>query len=279
VNPPIAILTDFGTSDPYVGIMKGVISQIAPETPIIDLTHEIPPGDIPHGAFVLWQSRPYFPKSTIFLSVVDPGVGTAREPILLQCGNHIFIGPDNGLFTFILDDSWRAWKIQNPEWILPDPGKTFHGRDIFAPAAGHASKGIRGPEFGASHPDLKLIPLPRLTSLAPGILHGQILHADRFGNLVTSLGQFEPMGAEGYRFDPWVGETPQFRLTLQKASLSLPSGNELPWSQTFAEIPSNRCGFIIGSSGLIEIVANRQSAANLLNLDSGDMITLDYTEI
>ena len=279
VNPPIVILTDFGNSDPYVGIMKGVIAQIAADTATIDLTHEIPPGDIARGAFVLWQSRPYFPKGTVFLCVIDPGVGTSRNPVIIQSNDQIFVGPDNGLFTFVLDAVSQVWRIQNPKLGLPDLGNTFHGRDIFAPAAAHAAKGIPKPEFGDSLLDLELIALPILESPSPGVLRGQILHTDRFGNLVTSLGKFTPEGTDGFNFNPWVRETHQYRLTLQNARLSLPSGNELSWSQTFAEIPSNCCGVIIGSTGLLEIVANRQSAANLLNLGSGEIITLHYTEI
>ena len=148
MSQPIVILTDFGTSDPFTGIMKGVIAGIAPDRPIIDLTNEIPPGDIRRAAVMLWQASPYFPAGSVFLTVVDPGVGTSRRPIFLKTRDHVFIGPDNGVFTFILGESFQAWELQNPRLTLQNPGMTFHGRDIFAPAAGYAALGTPGPEFG-----------------------------------------------------------------------------------------------------------------------------------
>ena len=142
MNSPIVILTDFGTADPFVGIMKGVINQIAPTTPIIDLTHEISPGDIRQGAITLWQSIHYFTAGSIFLAVIDPGVGTYRRPILFKSGGYKFIAPDNGVLSYIFNDSPKAWEISNSQLALPNPGTTFHGRDIFAPAAAHASLGV-----------------------------------------------------------------------------------------------------------------------------------------
>ena len=274
MNPPIVILTDFGTSDPYVGIMKGVIATISPNTQIIDLTQEISPGDIARGAFVLWQSIFYFPSGTIFLCVIDPGVGTYRKPVIVNSKGFTFIGPDNGLFTFILKDDSQGWILQNPEYMLPNPGNTFHGRDIFAPAAAYASKGIPGPNYGEPNSEFESIPLPNLSIPKPGELRGQILHADQYGNLVTSLGQINHSEING--FQPWIGDLKPFGLNLQKSRLSLPSGDTLSYAKTFAEIPDGHCGFIVGSTGLIEIVANRQSAANLLNLGSGDIITLFF---
>ena len=236
MNSPIVILTDFGTTDPFVGIMKGVLAKIAPKHPIIDLTHEIPPGDIQRGAIILWQSLPYFPEGSVFLAVVDPGVGTHRRPILLQTGGHIFIGPDNGLFSLILDDSHQAWELQNPRLTLPNPGMTFHGRDIFAPSAGYAARGIPGPEFGESVPDLKRIPLPQLDSPTLRAIHGQVLHADRFGNLLTSLGAFTPSEGDQFRFSPWVGNLPKSEIVLPNSVVELPGGPRIPFAQTFGEI-------------------------------------------
>jgi S-adenosylmethionine hydrolase len=276
VNPPIVILTDFGTSDPYVGIMKGVIASISPNAQIIDLTHKIPPGDLARGAFILWQSSAHFPLGTIFLCVIDPGVGTYRKPIIVNSKGFIFIGPDNGLFTFILDDDSQSWILQNPEFMLPNPGNTFHGRDIFAPAAAHASMGIPGHNFGEQNSGFERIPLPHLSNPNHGELRGQILHADQYGNLVTSLGQFTHSDMDG--FQPWIGDLRPFSFNLQISHLSLPSGDTISYAKTFAEIPDGQCRFIVGSTGLIEIVSNRQSAANLLNLGSGDIITLFYAQ-
>ncbi len=146
----IALVTDFGIEDPYVGIMKGIISDITPEVLLIDITHQIPPGDIQRAAFVLWQSSRDFPKGTVFLCVVDPGVGTERNAIYLQTRDQIFIGPDNGLFSYLVFQSdYSCWKISNPDFQRKSTSRTFHGRDVFAPAAAHASRLIPGEQFGS----------------------------------------------------------------------------------------------------------------------------------
>jgi S-adenosylmethionine hydrolase len=275
MNPPIVILTDFGISDPFVGIMKGVIAQIAPQATAIDLTHEIPPGDIRRGAVTLWQSADYFPAGSIFLVVIDPGVGTSRRAITVQNGRYTFIAPDNGVLSFVLRENAKAWEISNPRLTLPNPGTTFHGRDIFAPAAAHASLGVAAPEFGALIPDLERLPFPQLESHAPGELRGQILHSDRFGNLLTSLGKLTH-SANKLNFEPWVGGATPTSINLPDIDLKLSSGEALSWANTFAEIPTGECAVILGSSGLLEIVANRQSAANLLNLHPDEPVTLRF---
>jgi S-adenosylmethionine hydrolase len=275
-NPPIVILTDFGTSDPYVGIMKGVINQIAPLTPIIDLTHEIPPGDIRHGAITLWQSIHYFAPGSIFLVVIDPGVGTSRRPIILKNDDYTYIAPDNGVLSFVTGENSIAWELSNPHLALPNPGSTFHGRDIFAPAAAHASLGVEPSRFGNPYGTLQRLELPRLESLHPGKLTGQILIPDRFGNLLTSLGKFTSSGSSQVAFNPWVGGIDPFFANPETFKLELLNGKSLFWVKTFAEIPAGDCAVLIGSSGLIEIAANRQSAANLLNLGANEPVTLQF---
>jgi S-adenosylmethionine hydrolase len=273
---PIVILTDFGTEDPFVGIMKGVISVISPGTPIIDLTHEIPPGDIRRANILLWQSFSYFPLGTIFLVVVDPGVGTQRNPIILETKGYTFVGPDNGVFTFIHDQDTQAWILENPDFLLPNLRMTFHGRDIFAPCAAYAARGIRGPEFGDRIMDIKKISSPRLDSKTPGRISGEILHPDRFGNILTSLGIFTPISHELYDFQPWSGDNDPSEINLVNALLQLPNQGKIKWASTFADIPENHCAIIVGSSGLLEIAANGQSAARLLCLDTGDPVDLYF---
>lgn len=276
MNPPIVILTDFGTTDPYVGIMKGVIAQISPATPVIDLTHKIPPGDIRQGAVTLWQSINYFPPGTIFLVVIDPGVGTSRRPLILQNGSYTFIAPDNGVLSFILGDDPNAWVIKNPELSLPNPSTTFHGRDIFAPAAAHASLGIDATLFGDPLQDFHMLDNPKLVSTVPGKLAGQVLYPDRFGNLLTSLGKFTESKATFLNFKPWVGETKPLIAGTETLHLELQNGKRLHYVQTFAEISPGDCAVLLGSSGLMEIVANRQSASNLLNLAIDEPVTLRF---
>jgi S-adenosylmethionine hydrolase len=276
MKPCIVILTDFGTHDPYVGIMKGVIAGISPGSQIIDLSHEIPPGDIQQASIVLWQSVSYFPKGTIFLVVVDPGVGTQRHPLIIHSGGNYFIGPDNGIFTFIFEKSTLAWELENPDFQLPNPMRTFHGRDIFAPAAAFVARGIQGDEFGNSISKLVKIPAPRLESAIPGVIVGEALHADHFGNVITSIGVFKPINNGIYSFMPWVGAYPELDINLTMASLHLQSRGKIKWALTFAGVPENQCAFIVGSSGLIEIVSNRNSAARLLGLEPGNTIELHF---
>lgn len=275
-NPPIVILTDFGTSDPYVGIMKGVINQIAPLTPIIDLTHEIPPGDIRQGAITLWQSIHYFAPGSTFLVVVDPGVGTSRQPIILRNGFYNFIAPDNGVLSFVSGAESNVWELSNPRLGLSNPGTTFHGRDIFAPAAAHSSLGIEGPHFGDPLPDLHRLAFPRLASPRSGRLTGQILFPDRFGNLLTSLGKFTWTENNQIEFESWVGNIDPFTTLPETLKMELQNGRLLSWVKTFAEIQPGECAVLLGSSGLLEIAANRQSAANLLNLGANEPVFLRF---
>ena len=274
----IAILTDFGAVDPFSGIMKGVISTIAPQATILEISNQIPPGDIKRAAINLWQSRPYFPPGTIFLAVVDPGVGTSRKAILMQSGGHTYVGPDNGLFTFVMEEDARVWNISNPAYTLAEPGSTFHGRDIFAPAAAHAALDVPGPEFGPPVSEPVRISLPQLELQGPGELSGEILYADRFGNLLTSLGRFE-RAAEGWLvLNPWLPPlqdvAARLRFRPEELTLEIEEDRRLGWVNTFSDIAPGDCAFLVGSSGLVEIVSNRQSAAEILILASGDQVVL-----
>ncbi|UCD41202.1 MAG: SAM-dependent chlorinase/fluorinase [Chloroflexota bacterium] len=275
----IALLTDFGNQDPFVGIMKGVIANIAPEAKFIDITHNIPPGDIYRAAVMLWQSIPHFPPGSVFLTVVDPGVGSARRGLIARSGDNIFVGPDNGVFTFALKGDITAWELSNPQFQLPDKGKTFHGRDVFAPAAAYAANGIDGSRFGAPLENLIELASPKLI-LAENQLNGEVLYSDQFGNLLTSIGRFSQSGDRTFNFVPWIDHEKfdfnELALSMDRSHLSLPEGKTLVWVDTFADLPDNDCGFLVGSSGLIEIVANRNNAGKLLKLNSGAQITLNF---
>lgn len=276
----IAILTDFGDADPYVGIMKGVIAQFAPSATTIDLTHTIPPGDILRGAVTLWQSVHYFPDGTVFLAVVDPGVGASRRALAVRSGvgveekKYTFIGPDNGLFTFVLGEDFRAREIQNPAFFLPHPSSTFHGRDIFAPAAAQAALGTDISAFGPPVFDPVCLEAPRLESPAKGRLEAEVLFADRFGNILTSLGRFYKQEGNILRLKPWIGEAGEQDFNTLNTVLQLPNGDRLPLVETFSRVPFGECATLVGSSGLLEIVANRQSAVEILKLEQGSPITL-----
>lgn len=276
-SPLIALLTDFGVSETYVGSMKGVISQIAPGLSMVDLTHEIPPGDIRRAAIDLWKEKSYFPQKTIFLSVVDPGVGTSRRAILVHSNGFYYIGPDNGLFSYILSQESGIWELTNPLYQLSNPSTTFHGRDIFAPAAAHLARGIRHSDFGPQVLDPIRLPYPFLDSPKPETLRGEILYPDRFGNLLTSLGRFQHLDGELILSEPWVPREGKSRYPLNNLQFRLSIGTILPWANTFEEIPSGKCAVVLGSSGLLEIVAYRQSAKRILEIRGDETIILETT--
>ena len=270
----IVLITDFGDSDPYVGIMKGVICRIAPALNLIDLNHHIPPGDIQECAFQLWQAVEYFPPDAVFLAVVDPGVGTKRKGLFFQRGDQVFIGPDNGVFSYLgYKTPTMAWELASPEFQLQDPSSTFHGRDIFAPAAAYATLGIRGHQFGEIIGSLNHLPSP-VCQIKEDHLEGEVISIDRFGNLITSLGQFQKT-EKVLKISSWI----------EDLSLGFPPDpkihhdqevNPLSMISTFSDIPPGSCAGLIGSSGLLEIVANQSSAADLLGLGKGDRITLSW---
>jgi S-adenosyl-L-methionine hydrolase (adenosine-forming) len=186
----IAILTDFGSTDNYVGVMKGVIRNISPFADIIDLTHGVPPGDIRSAAFSLESAFNYFPKNTIFLCVVDPGVGSERRAIAVEADGRYFVAPDNGLLTGILanSNSIKAINLTNTKFHLPQKSLTFHGRDIFAPVAAHLSMKIELEELGEIIKIENLIKLENYSALADdNIIIGKIIHTDTYGNLITDI--------------------------------------------------------------------------------------------
>ncbi len=274
-TPTIALLTDFGIYDPYVGIMKGVISSIAPEIPLIDLTHQVAPGDIQQAAYYLWQASRDLPLETIFLAVVDPGVGTDRKGLYLKRGGQIFIGPDNGLFSYLgYKSELTAWELTNPKYQLDTSSTTFHGRDIFAPAAAYAAQGVTGPAFGEEIEQILLLAQPYF-ELTPPHIQGEIISTDRFGNLITSLGTFTKETGS-LVLDSWVND--QTASLPSTAALQVQVRDQtLPVVSTFAQIPVGECAGLIGSTGLLEIVSNLKSAADLLGLDRGEPVSLSWS--
>ncbi len=192
-SPPlIALLTDFGTRDHFVGVVKGVIAGISPRARIVDVSHDVEPQNVSHGAFLLHVSRRYFPDETIFLCVVDPGVGTERRPVAVRASGSWFVGPDNG----ILYPEWEGRtpraddaiiELDNPDFWLDDVSGTFHGRDIFAPVAAHLSSGAAASDMGVWIADLVRLSIARPEPLDNRTTRLQILHVDGFGNLITNM--------------------------------------------------------------------------------------------
>ncbi len=193
MRPTVVLITDFGTKDPYVGMMKGVIKTICPEADIIDLTHGIPKYNVVLGAHVLKISRKYFPKGTVFVGVVDPGVGSERRAIIVKSRNHIYVGPDNGLLIPAAEEDppIKAYEIKFEVAALPNPSHTFHGRDVFAPTGAYLACGIAADALGTSVDVSSLVRVPSLPK-PPEILEGsvvsaELIHVDDFGNLITSI--------------------------------------------------------------------------------------------
>ncbi len=182
----ITLLTDFGMKDPYAGIMKGVILSINPGATIVDITHEVDPQDIREGAFIIEEYYRYFPEGTIHLCVVDPTVGSARRPIIVAKYGRLFVGPDNGLFTLLYRDKYEAYAIERMDLVRNEISSTFHGRDIFAPAAAHLSTGLHPSAFGGMIHDTA-----RFADIFPVMegdrLVGEVVRLDRFGNAITNV--------------------------------------------------------------------------------------------
>lgn len=191
----ITLLTDFGIRDGYPGVMKGVIWKIAPEVQIADISHTIKPQNIQHGALALARTAHFFPPGTIHVAVVDPGVGTSRRPIGLHLGEYYFIGPDNGLFTLVLEramdnhEQVQVIHLDQPQFWLPEISHVFHGRDIFAPCAAHLATGVPLETLGTPIQDPVRLQIPHPEPIAGGGLRGKVLEIDTFGNLSTNIDQ------------------------------------------------------------------------------------------
>ncbi|HUS16035.1 MAG TPA: SAM-dependent chlorinase/fluorinase [Chloroflexia bacterium] len=255
----ITLLTDFGEADGYVGTMKGVILGLAPGTPIVDLSHAIAPQDVAAGAFVLGTAYPYFPPDTVHVAVVDPGVGSARRPLLLSTPRGRFIGPDNGLFSGVLaaEELVEAYHLDVPSYWLPVLSRTFHGRDIFAPCAAHLARGVPAAALGSPVPLDGLVRLPAgALTLEGDTLEGQVMHIDRFGNAVTNI-PAALLAALG-PVDAVIVTVGAHRLTGVYA--------------TYADVDPGGSVALIGSEGLLELAVRDGDGARELGLRVGDAV-------
>lgn len=256
-SPIITLTTDFGRHEPWVGIMKGVILSICPGARLVDLTHEIPPFDVLAGQLALEAAVSFFPPGSVHLAVVDPGVGSARRPLLVESGGHRFVGPDNGLFTFALDAlAASAVALESPALRLPVVSGTFHGRDVFAPAAAHAALGVPAERFGRAVRDPVLRSLPR-AAMQGDALVGEVIAADRFGNLITSVREEDMARLGGGPLAVSLGE---WSLGAPRASYtSGEPGQPAP---------------IMGSGGRLEVFVREGSAASVLMAGPGASVTV-----
>jgi S-adenosylmethionine hydrolase len=277
--PTIAILTDFGTNDTYAGVMKAVILKIQPDAQIIDLTHAIPRGDIRAGAFELWRVAAYLPPGCIILGVVDPGVGTERQPIALDLGDVKAVGPDNGLFSYLLFEHQiqGVARLEAPEFRLLAASGTFHGRDIFAPAAAHLACGRELQDLGPSLSGIKKLAAPELSVHPDGSISGEIIHRDHFGNLVTSIGRLSEASGR-IKLKDWTGGGVTHELGFGSSRVILADGTRLSLARTFSDVPVGQALAYTGSVGLLEIAVNQGDASQMLGLTIGDTVLLNDGE-
>lgn len=260
----ITLLTDFGTRDPFVGMMKGVLLGICPGARLVDLSHEIPPQAVTTAAFLLKSSIDYFPKGTVHLAVVDPGVGSTRKAVALKSRGCFFVGPDNGLFSAALQ-KWgieQVVELTEKKYQLPGPSSTFHGRDIFAPAAGYLAKGVPLARLGASTNNWIWREIPRPFKSPQG-WNGEVLWVDRFGNLVTNLEE---------KHLP----SPKLRKAGAPNSLRLRIGKTVILSLIthYAQAKKGTVAALLGSSGNLEICVNGGNAAQKLRAGVGNPVFL-----
>jgi S-adenosyl-L-methionine hydrolase (adenosine-forming) len=257
----ITLLTDFGTEDYFVGAMKGVMLTRCPKAVIIDITHAIPPQDVRAGAFTLSAVYANFPAGSIHLAVVDPGVGSDRRPVLIETADYLFVGPDNGLFSMVLDrvPGAKVRHLTNTDYFLPDRSSTFHGRDIFAPVAAALAQGVRPGELGPIIQDPVRFGFTECEFLADGTIAGRVIHIDRFGNCVTNFAwkQLQHLIAQ-----PFCLRVKEYEI--QKLLRYYSEATSQPGAPFV----------IVGSAGFLEISVRCSSAARELKIAVDDSVQL-----
>jgi hypothetical protein len=261
-RPTIAFLSDFGTRDHYAGTMKGVALGICPDATLVDITHEIPAHDVLGGALELAAAYKYFPAGTVFVAVVDPGVGSSRRGIAAEAGDSRFVAPDNGLLTLVFRETppKRVVELTERRYARPSVSRTFEGRDRFAPAAAWLAKGVELSALGRPVHDFVLLPMPA-PEVAADAVHGEVLRVDRFGNLVTNIDRrtFEKVSGAG-AIEITIGTHPVGKLVA-----------------TYAEASPGEICALFGSTDHLEIAANGASAAERLGLARGATVDIRRT--
>jgi len=258
----ISLLSDFGLKDPYVAEMKAVILSICPEAHIIDISHNIEKFNIRAGAFVLASAMPYFPDGTIHLAVVDPGVGTKRRPIIVETKHSFCVGPDNGLLMLGAQKEGiqHVNHVSNQRYMFPKVSRTFHGRDVFAPAAAYLVNGTPPSGFGPEIHDY-MIPEFAKPHLTKGELCGEVLHVDDFGNIITNIskGDLDKIGIiEG------------FKLSIKLRG----KATRMKFCSTYGEAPAKKPLALIGSHNFVEIAINQGSASKRFKIKVGDAVII-----
>ena len=264
MRPIVALLTDFGTGDYYVGALKAAVLSACREATLVDISHDLPPHAVEEGAFLLEAAYRTFPGGTVFVAVVDPGVGSSRRALALEIPGYRFVGPDNGVFSRILkaEPAARLHEITNRGLFRATVSATFHGRDVFAPVAGLLAGGLPIETVGPAVSDALVLPLERCHQIGAGDWEAEIVHVDRFGNLVTAVpaevveSLLEAAGGEAAGILVYAGAA------------------RLPLAQTYADVAEGEGCALLGSSGRLELAVNQGSAAKELGLGRGDKVRL-----
>ena len=257
----ITLLTDFGLKDYFVGAVKGVILAVNPEARIVDITHEIPEHDIEAAAFTIFAVAGSFPAGTIHLAVVDPGVGSSRKPLMIESGDQFFVGPDNGLFSYVMKDDATVYELTNTDYFRQPLSQTFHGRDVFAPVAAALSNGTKPEILGKRIKEWATLPSLKPKKLLDGI-EGRIIQIDRFGNCITNLTPSDIHAEE-------IGSVTQLRVGRKR----IDSFRRFYGDNTRG---GNKPFAIWGSAGFLEISAENRSAAELLGVTRGEKVRVDF---
>lgn len=247
----VALLTDYGLQDAYAGVMKGAILSANPRARIVDLTHDIPPQDVREGARILAAALPYFPDGTVFVAVVDPAVGTDRAILGVETDRHLLLAPDNGLLGFLVGRALRKIRIAESKYFLQPLSQTFHGRDIFAPVAGRLSAGADLGRFGPAAKGMATLPRSEPRLARSGVLEGEVVSIDRFGNLITNI--------------PGGMVPPRARITVGRRTVRA-------LSRSYAEAPKGGLLALVGSTGHLEISVNHGSARKAAGIQRGDRV-------
>lgn len=265
--PIITLLTDFGTRDTYVGVMKGVIAGINPAARVIDLCHDISPQNVREAAFLLLGSFDYFPPGTIHIAVIDPAVGSDRLALCVRSGDYFFIGPDNGVLSMACYRAGRPkiFRLENKDYFLKNQSSTFHGRDIFAPAGAYLSAGLPIESLGPPTRSIKRIRLPRTHRIAGKRITGRIVHADNFGNLITNIRK-KTIRDVFPRAHPG------------KLTITCSDHQIVGLNRTYSDASSGAPLALIGSYDLMEIAVRDGNAMLTLGATLDDRITIEATD-
>lgn len=274
----VALLTDFGLDDVYVGVMKGVMRGVCPDVDFIDVTHRIEAQSVREGAFALLNSYAYFPQGTVFLVIVDPAVGSARRPIAVQAGGYTFVAPDNGVLSYTLRQfrDLQAVELDRPQFHRQSISATFHGRDVFTPVAAHLADGRSLKDVGTPIDTLFELPSPYLEVETQRIM-GEVLHIDHFGNVITSIGKVA-WRDQRLELSPIESTQPMARFDATAVVIYVQDERVFGVQRAYHEVERGQLLAQIDSNGYLELAVNQGNAARRLQLAVGDRIEMRLSE-